>query len=213
MRLFKKIDIHQDQKQLNRWKIWLLIAIFIIGVGLRLIALGDVFIWNDETDNFDKQVYDHMSTSLRKYIAAEAQELTLGPAWSLIIALMCKLFGGTVLVGRLPSLFFGSAAILAIFYLTYCLFQTKDDKKPFVPAIFASGLTAVCIVQMEFSQRIIPYSSVPFLATGIIIAHMKIINIIKKRVLKIKELAIWSILYAVICGFSVYMHLSITMII
>jgi len=183
-----------------------------MGIGLRLIFLGDIFLWNDETDNFDEQIFDHMSTSLRRYAAAEAQELTLGPAWSIIIAVTCKIFGGVVVVGRMPSVFFGSAAILCIFWLVHRLVQPNDDERYFAPAFIAAILAAVSVVQMEFSQRIIPYGAVPFLATLIIMIHLKIVRIVGEDTLPIEKLISWCILYVLICGFSVYLHLSLTMI-
>jgi uncharacterized membrane protein len=193
-------------------KLILLVFVLLVGVGLRLIFLGDIFLWNDETDNFDEQIFKHMSTSLRRYAAAEAQELTLGPAWSITIAITCKVFGGVVMVGRMPSVFFGSAAILAIFYLVYRLVQSSDDERFFAPAFFAAALAAISIVQMEYSQRIIPYGAVPLLTTAIIIAHLKIVHIIQKKILPIEKLILWCILYTLICGFSVYLHMSLTMI-
>ncbi len=177
-----------------------------------MFFLGDIFLWNDETDNFDEQIFKQMSTSLRRYAAAESQELTLGPAWSIIIAITCRIFGGVVVVGRMPSVFFGSAAILAVFYLVFLLYQSNDVKKFFAPAVFAAVLTAISVVQMEFSQRIIPYGAVPFLTAAIIIAHLKIVNVIEKEVLQIEKLIRWCILYTLVCGFSIYLHMSLTMI-
>ncbi len=191
----------------------MLVCILLMGIGLRLLLLGDIFLWNDETDNFDEQIFEHMSTSLHRYAAAEAQELTLGPAWSIIIAVTCKVFGGVVKVGRMPSVFFGSTAILAIFYLVYSLIQSEDEERFLVPAFFAAALTTISIVQMEFSQRIIPYVAVPSLAAAIIIAHLKIIHITRKEILQIEKLVLWCILYTFICGFSIYLHMSLTLII
>jgi hypothetical protein len=199
-------------RNISKKEIAIIVVILLIGLCLRLMFLGDIFLWNDETDNFDEQIYEHMSTSLRRYAATEAQELTLGPAWPIIIAATCKVFGGVVKVGRMPSVFWGSITILAIFYLVYSLVQSDDDKWFFIPALCAAFLTTISIVQMEFSQRIIPYVAVPPLATAIIIAHLKIIHIIQKKILLIRELFLWSILYTLICGFSVYLHMSLTLI-
>ena len=131
MSLSDNTDPKRNRSQLNWQKVTLIILILLAGLALRIIALGDIFLWNDETDNFDEQIFKHMTTSLRRYAATESQELTLGPAWSLIIAITCKVFGGVVMVGRMPSVFFGSAAILAIFYLVYRLVQSSDDERVF----------------------------------------------------------------------------------
>jgi hypothetical protein len=212
MSLSNNTNPKRNRSQLSWQKVMLIILILFTGIVLRVIALGDVFLWNDETDNFDEQIFKHMSTSLRRYAAAEAQELTLGPAWPIIIAITCKVFGGVVTVGRMPSVFFGSATILGIFYLVYRLVQSSDNESFFTPALFAAALAAISIVQMEFSQRIIPYGAVPCLATAIIIAHLKIVHIIEKKILPIEKLILWCILYTLICGFSVYLHMSLTII-
>ena len=207
----KKNPQHSN-RHISRQKIILIVVISLIGLCLRLMFLGDIFLWTDETDNFDKQIFEHMSTSLRRYAAAEAQELTLGPAWPIIIALTCKIFGRVVMVGRMPSVFFGTAAIIAIFYLVFRFVQSNDDEESFLPAIIAAGLTAISIVQMEFSQRIIPYGAVPFLTTVIIISHLKIINILRDKIISIMKLLLWGVLYTLICGFSIYLHMSFTII-
>ncbi len=213
MKLITDTIAHRFRNHFNWQQLILLVVVLLIGIGLRLAFLGDIFLWNDETDNFDEQIFEHMSTSLRRYAAAEAQELTLGPAWSIIIAITCKLFGGVVMVGRMPSVFLGSAAILAIFCLVYRFVQSNDDERSFAPAFFASVLVAISIVQMQYSQRIIPYGAVTFLTTLIIITHLKIIHIIGRDILSIEKLVVGCILYTLICGFSIYLHMSHTIII
>ena len=212
MSLSNNTTLKLSRSQLSWQKILLIVLILLTGLSLRLFALGDIFLWNDETDNFDEQIFKHMSVSLRRYAAAEAQELTLGPAWSLIIAVTCKIFGGVVKVGRMPSVFLGTLAILAVFYLVYSLVKSDEDKKCFAPAFFAAVLTAISIIQIEFSQRIIPYVAVPSLSATIIVTHLKIIKVIRNEILQIKKLILWCILYTIICGFAVYLHLSLTMI-
>jgi len=207
-----EINPQHSNRHVSRQKIILIIVISLIGLCLRLMFLGDIFLWHDETDNFDEQIFKHMSTSLRRYAAAEAQELTLGPAWPIIIAITCRVFGGVVMVGRMPSVFFGSAAILSIFCLVYRLVRSNDNDRFFVPAFFAAALAAISIVQMEFSQRIIPYGAVPFLTAMIIISHLKIVNILGDKIISIVKLLIWGVLYTLICGFSIYLHMSFTII-
>ncbi|MEJ2704471.1 MAG: hypothetical protein P8Z79_18710 [Sedimentisphaerales bacterium] len=210
--MFRDLHIEPSQNPRNWQKILLIAFVLLAGLSLRLYALENVFLWNDETDNFDEQIFGHMSTSLRRYAALESQELTLGPAWSLIIALTCRVFGGVVSVGRMPSVLFGTAAILCIFYLVYRLLQPNDDERLFAPAFVAAVLAAVSIIQIQYSQRIIPYGAVPLLTTAIMIAHLKIVHIIQKKLLPTGKLILWCILYTLIAGFSVYLHLSVTMI-
>lgn len=212
MKLTTHTIAQRFRNHLSWQRLTLLVIVLLIGVGLRLILLGDIFLWNDETDNFDEQIFSHMSTSLRRYAAAEAQELTLGPAWPIIIALTCRIFGGVVIVGRIPSVFFGTAAIIAVFLLVLCFTQSNDDKKFFLPAIIAGGLTAISMVQMEFSQRIIPYGAVPFLTTVIVILHLNIIKTLRDETTSITKLLWWGVLYTLICGFSVYLHMSFTIV-
>jgi len=212
MSLSDTTHIGRSRSQLSWQKIVLITLLLLTGLGLRLFALSDIFLWNDETDNFDEQIYDQMSTSLRGYAAAEAQELTLGPAWPIIIVITCKLFGNVVTVARIPSLLFGTAAILAVFYLVYRLMQSDENERFYASAVFASALVAISAIQMEFSQRIIPYGAVPFLSTAIIIAHLKIVHVIQDKSLPMGKLILWCILYSLIGGFSVYLHLSVTMI-
>ena len=55
MSLSDNTDPKRNRSQLNWQKVTLIILILLAGLALRIIALGDIFLWNDETDNFDEQ--------------------------------------------------------------------------------------------------------------------------------------------------------------
>ena len=167
----------------------------------------------DETDFFDEQIYDHMSMSLRRYVALKAQEHTVGPGWPMIVSLACQTLGGRAEIGRLPSVFFGTAAILAIFFLVYYVFQANLLNRAFWPASFAALLTAISIPQIEFSQRMYPYATIPFLTTLIVIFHLMIVRAFQSDKLSIEKFSILAFLYALISGFSIFIQMGFSIVI
>jgi hypothetical protein len=69
------------------------------------------------------------------------------------------------------------------------------------------------IVQIEFSQRIYPYATVPFLTTLMVILHLEIVGVIRKDSLPIDKFTILAFLYTLIIGFSIFLHMSFTIVI
>jgi hypothetical protein len=116
------------------------------------------------------------------------------------------------MVARFPSVLFGTASILAIFFLVYRSIQTDLHGDPIVPATFAALLTGISIVQIEFSQRVMPYGAVTFLSTVLIILHLAIVRVIQKNRLSIDKFVILAFLYALISGFALFIHLSFTVV-
>jgi hypothetical protein len=195
------------------WRQLILIAtVVLFGLLLRLHALEDIHLWQDETDWFDEQVYGDMSVSLRRYAALKAQEHTVGPAWPIIVAGASRVFGGKAMVARLPSVFFGTTAIVALFFLVFRIFQSTTGNSAFIPAVFVASLTAISILQLEFSQRLHPFGAIPLLATVIIVLHLEIVQIIQNDTLSIERLSILAFLYALVGGFSLFLHLSFTIL-
>jgi hypothetical protein len=195
------------------WHRWvLLILALLLGLSLRLHELNDISLWMDETDWFDHNLYDHMPQSLRKFVALKAQEHTAGPLHILIIALACKLFGGLPMVARMPSVLFGTAAILAIFVLVYRVCRGSLRTRAFVPAIFAAYLTAISITQLEFSQRTFPYGTLTLLTALLVLLHLELVAVFQDENLPLDRFSILAFLYALVAGFAVYIHLSFTLV-
>lgn len=110
------IQKHLHLNGFKWYRLLLVLVILFVGMGLRFYRLEDIYLWHDETDWFDEQIYGHESLSLRRYAALKAQEHTVGPGWPVIVSLVCRAFGGTAMVARIPSVFFGTATVLAIFF-------------------------------------------------------------------------------------------------
>ena len=189
-----------------------MLIILLVGMVLRLYALEDIYLWHDETDWFDEEVYGHKTLGILRYAALKAQEHSVDPGWPIIVRLACKALGGTAMVARMPSVLFGTAAILAIFFLVYCVLKPHLRNSAFVPACFAALLTAISIPQIEFSQRTYPFGTIPFLTTLIVMLHLEIVNLIQDDRLSIGKFSILAFLYALVAGFSIFLHMSFSVV-
>lgn len=198
--------------QLTRHQLFSLFLIVLFGFALRLYNLEEIYLWHDETDWFDEQIYDGNTVGWRRYAALKAQEHSVGPAWPMIVGLGSRLFGRDIAGSRMTSVLIGTAQIAAIFLLLY-LAMRDSHHPPFLPAAIAACLTAISIVPLDFSQRLLPYVAVPFLSTLILLSHLAIHKQLKQDVIAIPAISILGLVYAVICSFSLAIHLSIVIVI
>jgi hypothetical protein len=213
MKLPPYIQKYLDLSTFNWYRLLLVLVILLIGVGLRLYALEDIYLWADETDWFDEEIYGEKSMSLRKYAALKASYHTVGPGWPIIVSLTCRAFGGKAAVARIPSVLFGAAAILAIFSLVYRVLQSHLRGSAFLPAFYAALLTAISILQLEFSQRTYPFAAIPALTTLIVILHLEMVRVIQSDKVSIGKFSIFAFLYTLVGGFSIFLHMSFSVVI
>jgi len=212
MNLPSYIQKHLDLSTFKWNRLLLVLVILFVGMVLRFHGLEDIFLWNDETDWFDEEVYGHKSLGLLRYAALKAQEHSVGPAWPIIVRLACKALGGTAMVARIPSVLFGTATILAILFLVYYVLKSHSRKSAFVAAFLAALLTAISIPQIEFSQRTYPFGTIPFLTTLLVLLHLEIVKVIQSDRLSIEKFSILAFLYALIAGFSIFLHMSFSIV-
>jgi hypothetical protein len=76
----------------------------------------------------------------------------------------------------MPTVLLSTLGVLLVFVLVYRLLPCDDNYDPVVPALFAAGLAAVSMPQLEYAQRTYPYGVTPCLAAAILIAHFEILR-------------------------------------
>lgn len=152
---------------------WGLLVLVIAGaVLLRWHDFSRIFLWLDETDFFNENLYGSHPKSLLDYALTTRNATTNTWGWPAILWMACRLFGATLPVARGCSLAAGTGAVAAVFFLVYRLLPEEAFGSRFAPAIAAATLTAICMPQMEFSQRLFPYAVVPLAASLLICAHL-----------------------------------------
>src|SRR5579863_1322534 len=168
-------------RNLTRWQ-WATIAlIIVVSFLLRAYDLSRIFIWLDETDFFNEYLYHNPTKPLIDFAVTTKNATTNTWGWPAIIWVACRMFGATIGVARGPSVVVGTAAVLFLFVLVYQMLPSALAGRRFVPAIFAAGLAAVAMPQMEFSQRTYPYGATPFLATAFLIAHLGLLRALQGK--------------------------------
>jgi len=196
----------------NWRRVLIVAAVTAAGLLLRLQGLENVHLWHDETDWFDEQIYDAGTMSLRMYAALKAQEHTVGPAWPLVVVAACKVFGPTAAAARMTSVFLGTAAIPGVFWLVYWTLRAGSRRKPFLPALLAASLTAMSMVQIEFSQRTYPFEAVSCLSAVLVILHLQIVAALEREDFHADRFMASVVLYALLAGFAAYTHLAFVLV-
>jgi hypothetical protein len=159
-------------RKLTPWQ-WALLVLVIAGAFLlRWHDFSRIFLWIDDTDFFNENLYGSHPRSLLDYALTTRNATTNTWGWPAILWMACHLFGATLEVARGCSLAAGTGAVAAVFLLVYRLVPEEARGSRFAPAIAAAALTAISIPQMEFSQRLFPYTVVPLAASLLIYAHL-----------------------------------------
>jgi hypothetical protein len=161
-------------RKITPWR-WALLVLVIAGAFLlRWHDFSRIFLWLDDTDFFNENLYGRHPKSLLDYALTTRNATTNTWGWPAILWMACRLFGATLQVARGCSLAAGTAAVAAVFVLVYRLLPEGASGSRFAPAIAAAALTAISIPQMEFSQRLFPYAVVPLAASLLIYAHLRL---------------------------------------
>jgi hypothetical protein len=159
-------------RKVTPWQ-WALLILAIAGAFLlRWHDLSQIFLWLDDTDFFNENLYGSHPRSLLDYALTTRDATTNTWGWPAILWIACRLFGATLQVARGCSLAAGTAAVAAVFLLVYRMLPEEGSGSRFAPAIAAAILTAISMPQMEFSQRLFPYAVVPLAASLLIYAHL-----------------------------------------
>jgi hypothetical protein len=159
-------------RKITPWQ-WALLVLVIAGAFLlRWHDFSQIFLWLDDTDFFNENLYGSHPKSLLDYALTTRNATTNTWGWPAILWVACRLFGATLQVARGCSLAVGTTAVAAVFVLVYRLLPEEAPGSRFAPAIAAATLTAISMPQMEFSQRLFPYAVVPLAASLLIYAHL-----------------------------------------
>jgi hypothetical protein len=161
-------------RKITLWQ-WALLVLVIAGAFLlRWHDFSRIFLWLDETDFFNENLYGSHPMSLVDYAWTERNMTTNTWGWPAILWMACRLFGATLPVVRGCALAAGTGAVAAVFVLVYRLLPEKAFGSRFAAAIAAATLTAISMPQIEFSQRIFPYTVVTLAASLLIDAHLRL---------------------------------------
>ena len=162
----------------SRRYLLLLALITLVAIGLRVHRLEEINLWVDETDTFNGNVYARPPVPLLDYVTSVKARTTQGVGWAGIVWLACQALGGTATVARLPAVVFGVAAVPAMFLLVWTVARRGGLGNPVRAGLLAALLATVSIVQIDFSQRSMPYAPATFTAALIILAHLTVVGLL-----------------------------------
>ena len=158
------------------WR-WVALAVIVLGaLLLRTHDLSRIFLWLDETDMFNEYVYGDHPKSLVDFALTTRNTTTVTWGWPAVIWIVTKLFGPTVGVARMPTVIASTLGVLLIFVLVYHLLPRDYNGNRVFPALFAAGLAAISMPQLEYAQRTYPYGVTPCLAAAILLAHFEVLR-------------------------------------
>lgn len=155
-------------------------ALALFALLLRAHDLHRIFFWLDEADFFNEHVYGASPQPLLQFARATEAGTTNTWGWPVLIWLCCRAFGATLTVARLPSLIAGAAAAPLVFLVALRVLPASAGSRRYLGA-GAAGLLAACsVVQMDFSQRTMPYGGVTAMSALILLAHFHLRNAIRQ---------------------------------
>jgi hypothetical protein len=199
-------------RNLTRWQWAALALILVVSFLLRAYDLPRIFIWLDETDFFNEYLYRNPPKALIDFAVTTKNATTNTWGWPAVIWVACRVFGATIGVARAPSVLAGTAAVLFLFVLVYRMLPAAIEGKRFVPAIIAAAITAVAMPQMEFSQRTYPYCATPFLAALFLLAHLGLLDALRRKP-DARSLLPAAALYSLAGCAAVCIHVSLALLI
>ncbi len=135
-------------KKCRRQYLWLALII-VVATALRLINIGSEPYWGDEVLSLD--IVRHYANDFSGMIAYVSAIEIHPPLYYILLFGWTKFFGYAELGTRLLSLYFGLGAIFFTYLLTKKLFNNQNA------GLLAAFLTAVLLMQIEFSQEARPY--------------------------------------------------------
>jgi len=166
---------------------YLIILIFIAGLIPRFYDLGGESVWYDEAVSI--AVSKLGFADIVKWIFDNKAE-TNPPFYYMVLSLWVPVFGDSELVSRLPSAFFGSLSILAIYALGKLLFGKKTG-------LIAALILATSAFHLRYAQEARGYT---LMVCFILISYYSLLQLtIKRRVL-------YAVAYVASTALLVYTH-------
>lgn len=159
---YQNILLKLDMRIKN--KKFIIPAIFLIALGLRLIRIAGADLWRDEA--FSVRAADQRIIETIKIIAKD----TAPPLHSIILHYWIELFGTSELSVRMPSLIFGMLTFY--YFLKLAKLVLKEDWQVYLASIFF----AINPVLIWYSQEARSYSMLVFFASASLHYSLKIFN-------------------------------------
>ena len=113
-----------------------------VAAALRLYALGDPSLWNDELSTWRRQRPNLLSDEFWKLVNGDVHP----PGYQIVMHLWCMVFGDSEVALRLPSALSGIATVPALFVLCGRLFDRRA-------AALAAVFTAISGQFLHFMPR------------------------------------------------------------
>jgi 4-amino-4-deoxy-L-arabinose transferase-like glycosyltransferase len=147
--LFDKASVFfQSKEKPENRKIVLsiLIATLVIGLIIRLVFLGNLFINEDEA---------YTMTAAKRMITGTGSAYQTSFLFTILQYFLFLIFGINEIAARVPSAIFGTLSIGAIFYFCKKFINTKT-------ALLVAVLTSISFFEVFFSRTARPYSALQF---------------------------------------------------
>jgi uncharacterized membrane protein len=184
MKLFKTI--------ISNWRFWILLAIIVLGAGLRLYGLRIQSLWLDELAGWN---LSHSSTWAQVIQNVDKGDIS-PPGYHLVNFLLERFVGDDEVILRLPSAIAGIFSIIAIYFLGKQLYSPKEG-------LLSAVMLAVLWCPVYYSQEERPYST---LVLFVLISTILIIQLVKKLFRPQGRLLPTAILYIVSATIVCYLH-------
>jgi mannosyltransferase len=141
----------------------------LIGFLVRLISINQS-LWLDEAISFEAA-----SLSLKQYFSQFAPTDFNPPLYYLVLHFWLKIFPGTELFLRLPSLLFGLLTGIFVYQTALAVYYKKDS------ALLSLILLLTSPLHIYYSQEARPYSLAAFLASGCVYFFIKTFSELNKK--------------------------------
>jgi len=181
---------------------WLLLGILVIGLAWRFFGAADRSLWYDEAKAYflSRFTFSELITRLHYDIQP--------PLYYLVLHGWEQAFGTTALVLRLPSVLFGTLAILGVYLCTVELLRepAKDDavRAPASPQARETGLWAAALVSMSVFQIRAAWD-ISMYAVGAALAAFSSWVLIRALHARLGRYGLW-LLYVVLAILFSYTH-------
>ncbi|MHC4789714.1 MAG: hypothetical protein ACYS8K_11015, partial [Planctomycetota bacterium] len=134
-------------------------ALVVFGLVTRLLFLGQVYVWIDETPILAPPLWSRAGAGLAGLFRAGRdlcfdvyRQQTDNGTWAGLVFLVCRTVGRpTIFWARLPSALAGVALLPALALLT------RQATGSHVAGLAAAGAAATSVAQIHYAQQVLPY--------------------------------------------------------
>jgi hypothetical protein len=187
---------------------WIALLLLVVaGLGLRFNSLGDIHLWPDETDFFDRTVYREPPEPLVEHALLRAQITTNSVGWFAVVWISARTLGGGLTGARACTAIAGSLAIPALFLLCFVAAGVEALRSRL--ALTVAALATISIPLIEFSQRTYAYGAVPFFVASLLIAHVYLTSAIESGR---RDLSLAWIAFSAAATLGLFVHPSFVLI-